>query len=319
MINPEIRRFLSIGLILLISSAGMVWETQVFADNHCDKKDDKKCSHSDNHCDKNHDKKCKHSEKNQKSTPTDSVITIDPTSGPSASLVTVTGNGFDPSSPIVISFQGDTRVTVTWPSNGAFNTSFNVPSTSSNGDHIVKASQGSNSVSKTFKVTDMVNHKATQVSNSSSNSSSETFTDTSSVAPTITLNSTSDPVGASVNITGVGFDPISTVAITFNETAITTIPTTVTTTNNGEFFADFTVPLSSSVGFVQVVATQGSNSASETFIVTSSLTAINQPNLTAINQPNLTAINQPNLTATIPSYPNLTEKMILPDIFAESQ
>ena len=168
MINPEIRRFLSIGLILLISSAGMVWETQVFADNHCDKKDDKKCSHSDNHCDKNHDKKCKHSEKNQKSTPTDSVITIDPTSGPSASLVTVTGNGFDPSSPVVISFQGDTRVTVTWPSNGAFNTSFNVPSTSSNGDHIVKASQGSNSVSKTFKVTDMVNHKATQVSNSSS-------------------------------------------------------------------------------------------------------------------------------------------------------
>ena len=211
------------------------------------------------------------------------MITIDPTSGPSASLVTVTGNGFDPSSPVVISFQGDTRVTVTWPSNGAFNTNFNVPSTSSNGDHIVKASQGSNSVSKTFKVTDMVNHKATQVSNSSS----KTFTDTSSVAPTITLNSTSDPVGASVNITGVGFDPISTVAITFNETDITTIPTTVTTTNNGEFFADFTVPLSSSVGFVQVVATQGSNSASETFIVTSSLAAINQQNLTTTNLSNL--------------------------------
>ena len=135
------------------------------------------------------------------------MITIDPTSGPSASLVTVTGNGFDPSSPVVISFQGDDRVTVTWPSNGAFNTTFNVPSTSSNGDHILKASQGSNSVSKTFKVTDMVNYKLTQVSNSSSNSSSETFTNTTSVEPTITLNSTSDPVGASVNITGAGFDP----------------------------------------------------------------------------------------------------------------
>ena len=204
MINPEIRQFLSIGLVLLIFSAGMVWGTQAFADNHCDKNDDKKC---------------KHSEKNHKSTSKSPVITINPTSGPSASLVTVTGNGFDPSSPIVISFQGDNRVTATWPSNGAFNTTFNVPSTSSNGDHIVKASQESNSVSKTFKVTDMVNPKATQGSNSSS---SKTFTNTSSVAPTITLNSTSEPVGASVNITGAGFDPSSTVAITFNDTDITT-------------------------------------------------------------------------------------------------
>jgi hypothetical protein len=281
MINPEIRRFLSIGLVLLISSAGIAWGTQAFADNHCDKNDDKKC---------------KHSEKDHKSTSKSPVITINPTSGPSASLVTVTGNGFDPSSPIVISFQGDNRVTATWPSNGAFNTTFNVPSTSSNGDHIVKASQESNSVSKTFKVTDTVNPKATQ----GSNSSSKTFTDTSSVAPTITLNSTSEPVGTSVNITGAGFDPSSTVAITFNDTDITTTPTTVTTTNNGEFFANFTVPLSSSVGFVQVVATQGSNSASETFIVTSSLVATNQS----------------NISATAPSSPNLSEMMLPPNIFA---
>jgi hypothetical protein len=281
MINPEIRRFLSIGLVLLISSAGIAWGTQAFADNHCDKNDDKKC---------------KHSEKDHKSTSKSPVITINPTSGPSASLVTVTGNGFDPSSPIVISFQGDNRVTATWPSNGAFNTTFNVPSTSSNGDHIVKASQESNSVSKTFKVTDMVNPKATQ----GSNSSSKTFTDTSSVAPTITLNSTSEPVGASVNITGNGFDPSTTVAITFNDTDITTTPTTVTTTNNGEFFANFTVPLSSSVGFAPVVAIQGSNSVSNTFIVTSSLGATSQP----------------NVTTTAPSSPNLSEKMVLPDIFA---
>jgi hypothetical protein len=283
MINPEMRRILSIGLVLLISSAGIAWGTEAFADNHCDK----------NH-DKNHDNNCKHSEKDHKSTSKSPVITINPTSGPSASLVTVTGNGFDPSSPIVISFQGDNRVTATWPSNGAFNTTFNVPSTSSNGDHIVKASQESNSVSKTFKVTDTV--KATQ----GTNSSSETFTNTSSVAPTITLNSTSEPIGTSVNITGAGFDPISTVAITFNDTDVTTTPTTVTTSNNGEFFANFTVPLSSSVGFVQVVATQGSNSASETFIVTSSLVATNQS----------------NVSATAPSSPNLSEMMIPPNIFA---
>jgi hypothetical protein len=186
-------------------------------------------------------------------------------------LVTVTGNGFDPFSTVVISIEGDTRDTVTSTSNGRFNATFNVPSTSSIGDHTVKATQGSRSSSKTFTVT-------------------------SSGVPTITLNSTSGPVGASVNITGIGFDPSSTVVLTFNDTDIIT----VTTSNNGEFFANFTVPLSSPVGFAQVVATQGSNSVSNTFIVTSSLGATSQP----------------NVTATAPSSPNLSEKMILPDIFA---
>ena len=220
------------------------------------------------------------------------TISLNPSSGPVATLVTVTGNGFDPFSTVVISFEGDTRDTVTSTSNGGFNATFNVPLTSSIGDHTVKASQGSNSASKTFKVTDMGNPKATQ----GSSSSSKTFTVTSSGVPTITLNSTSGPVGASVNITGIGFDPSSTVVLTFNDTDITT----VTTSNNGEFFVNFTVPLSSSVGFAPVVATQGSNSVSNTFIVTSSLGATSQP----------------NVTTTAPSSPNLSEKMILPDIFA---
>jgi hypothetical protein len=42
----------------------------------------------------------------------------------------------------------------------------------------------------------------------------------------------------------------------------------VSTTSNGFFLANFTVPLSSSVGLAPVVATQGSNSASEIFNVT---------------------------------------------------
>ena len=149
MINPEIRRLLSIGLVLLISSNGIAWETQVFADNHCYKNDDK-----------NHDKKCNNSEKNRKSTSKDPVIITSPTSGPAATLVNIIGNGFDPFSTVVISFDGDTRAIVTSTSDGGFSATFNAPSTSSNGDHIVKASQGSNSVSKSFKVTDMVNSEA---------------------------------------------------------------------------------------------------------------------------------------------------------------
>ena len=87
---------------------------------------------------------------------------------------------------------------------------------------------------------------------------------------------------------------VSTVDITFNDTAGIT---TVTTTGNGVFFANFTVP-PSSIGPVPVIATQGSNSASKTFTVT------------------LGSTSQPNAAETIPSTPNLSEKMILPDIFA---
>jgi len=307
MIDSEFRGFLLIGLFLLISSTGIVWGMQAFADSHCDKNDHKKCNHS---------------EKNHKSTSKDHVITINPTSGPAASLVTVTGNGFDPLSPVDISFNGDTRGTVIPNSTGGYGAIFNVPSTSSNGEYIVKASQESNSVSKKFKVTDVVDLKASQ----ESSSSSDTVTNTSSLAPAITLNTTSGPIGSSIDITGAGFDRKSNVAITFNDTDIATTPTKVTTSKEGEFSANFIVPLTSSVGFVQIVVTQGSNSASETFIVTSSLDATGQSNVTettgqsnvteTTGQSNVTeTTGQSNVTETAPSTPNLSEKMILPNIF----
>ena len=66
--------------------------------------------------------------------------------------------------------------------------------------------------------------------------------------PTISINPTSGPVGTSVTVTGYGFDPISTVAITFGGSSITT----VTPTSNGGFTATFRAPLSSSNG-VQTV------------------------------------------------------------------
>ena len=106
--------------------------------------------------------------------------------------------------------------------------------------------------------------------------------------PTISINPTSGPVGTLVTVTGNGFDPISTVAITFGGSSVST----VNPTSNGGFTVTFNVPLSSSIGDQTVKATQGSKSASKTFTVTSS------SNLTAL------------------SSPNLSENMILPDIFA---
>jgi hypothetical protein len=47
------------------------------------------------------------------------TISLNPTSGTIATLVTVTGNGFDPISTVVMTFEGTTEETVTSTSNGA--------------------------------------------------------------------------------------------------------------------------------------------------------------------------------------------------------
>ena len=57
----------------------------------------------------------------------------------------------------------------------------------------------------------------------------------SSANPTISINPTSGPVGTSVTVTGNGFDPISTVAITFGGSSVST----VTPGSSGGFTATF--------------------------------------------------------------------------------
>jgi hypothetical protein len=287
------------------------------------------------------------------------TISINPPSGPVLTTVTVTGNGFDPISTVVITFGGSTVSTVTPASNGGFTATFSVPLSSSIGDQTVKATQGSNSASKTFTVTALLNPiifldpssgpvgtsvtvtgagfdptstvtidfgstsdvttnpsplkttasgtfiatfnvppgsssgdhtvKATQ----GSKSASKTFT----VGPVITLNPTSGPLGTPVDITGTGFSPNSTVTITFGGDPLPESP--VTTNSSGGFSLTFVVPGESSSGPKPVVGTQGSNSASKTFTVT----------------PITLATSRSNDAATTPSLPNLSENMILPNLF----
>ena len=87
--------------------------------------------------------------------------------------------------------------------------------------------------------------------------------------PIIVLDSTNGTVGTLVDISGAGFDPISTVTVTFDGAT----EATVTTTQAGTFLnVQFNIPLSSSIGPHTVKASQGGNSDSKTFTVTSSTT-----------------------------------------------
>ena len=100
------------------------------------------------------------------------TISLNPTSGSVATLVTVTGNGLAPNSGVTLTFGGNTvntnPATVTTRANGEFNSTFSVPQ-SSNGDHTVRAAQGSNTASAPFTVTSSSNLTALSSPNLSEN------------------------------------------------------------------------------------------------------------------------------------------------------
>ena len=85
----------------------------------------------------------------------------------------------------------------------------------------------------------------------------------------IELSPTTGSIGSSVHITGTGFDPNHEVTVTFGLFVVATS----TTNNIGEFSVDFPTPLSLP-GSHTVSATDGSNSDSATFTVTSSVNPI---------------------------------------------
>ena len=123
---------------------------------------------------------------------------------------------------------------------------------------------------------------------------SKTFKVTALVNLIIGLKPITGPAGTSVTVTGAGFDASSTITIKFDGQTIATTPSTVTIP-----LLDYSLLpsmyLHHRMEISTVGASQGSNSASETFTVTSG------------------PIN--STTTTSPS-PNFSDKMILPDIFA---
>ena len=147
----------------------------------------------------------------------------------------------------------------------------------------------------TFNVPASSNGDHTVKATHGSKSASETFTVTSTVTPDITLNPTSGLVNTLVIVTGINFDPNSDISIAFDDDPVTTSPATVTTNAAGDFSANFTVPNSTPGSRIVSATDEGSNSDSETFTVTAS--------------------GPLNSATTTPSIPNLSEKMILPDMF----
>jgi len=171
-----------------------------------------------------------------------STMTINPTSGPVDTSVTVTGTGFQASRPIAITYDGVPITASSSPTtigpNGSFTIGFKVPAGTS-GVHVIKASDGVNSGSANF-----------------------TTSLTLSIGDV-----TSGPVGTSVTANGTGFKGNAAVTIIYNGIQ----NATATTDGKGNLATTFTIKPAPTGSHV-LVFTDGANTKSFDFTMTPTTT-----------------------------------------------
>ncbi|MGH2638756.1 MAG: IPT/TIG domain-containing protein, partial [Rhabdochlamydiaceae bacterium] len=167
------------------------------------------------------------------------VIKLTPVRGAVEKSVSVTGTGFATSSPITLTYDGNTVASSISNSSGGFATSFTVPPSPA-GKNTITATDGTNSASATY-----------------------------TVVPKIALTPIRAAPGSTVTVTGTGFAAASNVSITFFGNSTPTINlTTVTTDSAGRFSTTFTVPSDPVASGYTVRATDLSgNSATAPFTI----------------------------------------------------
>ena len=178
----------------------------------------------------------------------DPDIALNPTTGGVGDTVTLTGDGFDASSTVTITFDG--TAVVTSPSTVTSNTSGTLPSVTFT---VPEASRGSHTV---------------RAQDAGGNYDTATFT----VGQKITIDPTSGPSGTTVTVTGRGFAASSTITITYDGETVTTDPATVTTNTAGYFTAEFDVPAGEAGTYVVQASDASTNAATANFEATTSAT-----------------------------------------------
>jgi hypothetical protein len=173
-------------------------------------------------------------------------IKLSPTSGNIGESILLTGAGFGPASLITVTFNSDmvatTPTTIETSPQGSFTAVFSV----------LTATPGANTV----RATDNVGGAATA-----------TFT----ALRKITLSSSSGTPLSSLLITGQGFDPSSTITLTWSSSLLNTVPTPVVSNAAGAFEAIITTPLDVAGAHVIEARDPSGNLASNTYTTTPSI------------------------------------------------
>jgi hypothetical protein len=141
-------------------------------------------------------------------------LILNPTNSKPGNVITATGRGFRANVTITITFSGNTLATqptiIITDGNGAFSGTFTVPSVIA-GSYTVRASDDANAVTTTLGIISIIE-----------------------------LTPASGSVGTALQVTGTGFSPSSSVALSYDAQQITTVNTDA----SGSFTASFKVPAS---------------------------------------------------------------------------
>jgi len=162
-------------------------------------------------------------------------VTANPASGIVGTKVTVTGISFGVNeSSITLTYDGTALVSsLNADANGGWNTTFTIP-TSVTGNHVVSA-YGNTTPPKGVVEASF------------------------SVTPDISVNPASGFVGTAITMTGRGFVASKAITITYDGTALSTNPSSPTTSVQGSFDVTFTAPRSKGGGH-KVLVTDGTSS-----------------------------------------------------------
>ena len=163
-------------------------------------------------------------------------VRVNPNAGVVGSQITINGNGYTGGVAVTISFDNTQAATATADASGSFSASFAAPP-AGGGNHNVTASDGVNSASGQFAIN-----------------------------ASITLNPKSGSTGSQINISGTGFRPNASVTTRFDSGQVKSSVADA----NGSFSDRFAVP-DLNAGSFTVAASDGTNSATGTFAVTSSM------------------------------------------------
>ncbi|MFQ5970380.1 MAG: IPT/TIG domain-containing protein [Nitrososphaerales archaeon] len=174
------------------------------------------------------------------------VITISPTTVVYGAEITITGSNFSPNTQVEIKF--DNISVRTFPSNvvvsttGTFVATFDVPAGMDAGAHTVSARDDTG------------------------REGLATYTITGSRE--ISLSPASGRIGTIITVSGSGFSANKSVTIKFDDSPVTTNPSTVTTTSTGTFSTTLVVPSTAITGSHTISAVSNGKTTNATFDVT---------------------------------------------------
>src|SRR5699024_6074341 len=216
----------------------------------------------------------------------DAVVLVSPDEVAVGDTITVEGEDFEPNSTVTVTYtDADGNVVgtedVDTDDDGAFQTAFEIPAGTALGDLEVHATDGDAEATDTSRVVDGdgsdedgTDQDGTDQDGSDQDGAAEDGGDEDgsdqdgAEDPTLVIDPDEAGVGDEITVDGEGFEPNTTVVVTYTDSEGNVVGTQeVTTDDDGAFTTSFEIPEGTALGDLEVHASDGENEATETVAI----------------------------------------------------